>query len=130
MEQLVDKLRRERTLRAEEYALLLENAAGPVALSVQDGQPFADFGKGPAPLFGLLPQSPGGAALEEVKQELNALVGLAPVKEYVLRLEQNVRLQQRRAAQGLKAGHTNVLVCPSRHHYRAERMGRHESRTF
>jgi len=30
MEQLVDKLRRERTLRAEEYALLLENAAGPV----------------------------------------------------------------------------------------------------
>ena len=83
---------------------LMENAAGPVALSVQDGQPFADFGKGPAPLFGLLPQSPGGAALEEVKQELNALVGLAPVKEYVLRLEQNVRLQQRRAAQGLKAG--------------------------
>lgn len=83
---------------------LMENAAGPVALSVQDGQPFADFGKGPAPLFGLLPQSPGGAALEEVKQELNALVGLAPVKEYVLRLEQNVRLQQRRAARGLKAG--------------------------
>ena len=30
----------------------------------------------------------------------------------------------------LLGGHTNVLVCPSRHHYRAERMGRHESRTF
>ena len=24
----------------------------------------------------------------------------------------------------LLGGHTNVLVCPSRHHYRAERMGR------
>ena len=30
----------------------------------------------------------------------------------------------------LLGGHTDVLVCPSRHHYRAERMGRHESRTF
>lgn len=75
-----------------------------MALCVKDGRPFANFGRGEVPLFSLLPQSPGGAALEDVKRELDALVGLAPVKEYVLRLEQNVRVQQRRAAQGLKAG--------------------------
>lgn len=93
-----------RTYRALAQYKLTENAAGPVALCVKDGRPFANFGRGEVPLFSLLPQSPGGAALEDVKRELDALVGLAPVKEYVLRLEQNVRVQQRRAAQGLKAG--------------------------
>ena len=93
-----------RAYRALAQYKLTENAAGPVALCVRDGQPYADFGRGAVPLSSLLPQSPGGAALEDVKRELDALVGLAPVKEYVLRLEQNVRVQQRRAAQGLKAG--------------------------
>lgn len=77
---------------------------GPWPSVYWDGHPYADFGRGAVPLSSLLPQSPGGAALEDVKRELDALVGLAPVKEYVLRLEQNVRVQQRRAAQGLKAG--------------------------
>ena len=41
------------------------------------------------------------AARVEVK-ELNDLVGLAPVKEYVFGLADNIQVQQRRAAAGLK----------------------------
>ena len=69
-----------RAYRALAQYKLTENAAGPVALCVRDGQPYADFGRGAVPLSSLLPQSPGGAALEDVKRELDALVGLAPVK--------------------------------------------------
>ena len=42
-------------------------------------------------------------ALESVKQELDTVVGLAKVKEYVLDLENNLVVQRLRAAKGLKA---------------------------
>ena len=55
----------------------------------------------PAPLFDLLPAAYTGA-VEEIKKELNSLVGLGPVKEYVFGLADNLEVQQRRAAAGRK----------------------------
>ena len=40
--------------------------------------------------------------MEKIRKELNDLVGLAPVKEYVFGLADNIQVQQRRAAAGLK----------------------------
>ncbi len=42
-------------------------------------------------------------ALEHVKQELDSVIGLSLVKEYVLNLENNLTVQRLRAAKGLKA---------------------------
>ena len=53
------------------------------------------------PLFDLLPASYTGA-VDEIKRELDELVGLAPVKEYVFGLADNIQVQQRRAAAGFK----------------------------
>ena len=53
------------------------------------------------PLFGLLPAAYTGA-LDAIRAEINELVGLAPVKEYVFGLADNLQVQQRRAAAGLK----------------------------
>ena len=53
------------------------------------------------PLFDLLPAAYTGA-LDAIRAEINELVGLAPVKEYVCGLADNLQVQQRRAAAGLK----------------------------
>ena len=53
------------------------------------------------PLFDLLPAAYTGA-LDVIRAEINELVGLAPVKEYVFGLADNLQVQQRRAAAGLK----------------------------
>ena len=45
----------------------------------------------------------GGSALAQVEAELNEIVGLAPIKDYVLSLKDNVLVQQRRKEQGLKS---------------------------
>ncbi len=47
-------------------------------------------------------------ALESVKQELNSVIGLESVKEYVLNLENNLTVQRLRATKGLKA--TNLSM--------------------
>ena len=52
-------------------------------------------------LFDLLPAAYTGA-LDAIRTEINELVGLAPVKEYVFGLADNLQVQQRRAAAGLK----------------------------
>ena len=52
------------------------------------------------PLFDLLPAAYTGA-LDAIRAEINEL-GLAPVKEYVFGLADNLQVQQRRAAAGLK----------------------------
>ena len=54
-----------------------------------------------ARLFDLLPAAYTGA-VDEIKRELDELVGLAPVKEYVFGLADNIQVQQRRAAAGFK----------------------------
>ena len=53
------------------------------------------------PLFDLLPAAYTGA-LDAIRTEINELVGLAPVKEYVFGLADNLQVQQRRSAAGLK----------------------------
>ena len=53
------------------------------------------------PLARLLPA--GGSALAQVEAELNEIVGLAPIKDYVLSLKDNVQVQQRRKEQGMKS---------------------------
>ena len=53
------------------------------------------------PLFDLLPAAYTGA-LDAIRAEINELVGLAPVKEYVFGLADNLQVQQRRAAAGFK----------------------------
>ena len=53
------------------------------------------------PLFDLLPAAYTGA-LDAIRAEINELVGLVPVKEYVFGLADNLQVQQRRAAAGLK----------------------------
>ena len=53
------------------------------------------------PLFDLLPAAYTGV-LDAIRAEINELVGLAPVKEYVFGLADNLQVQQRRAAAGLK----------------------------
>ena len=53
------------------------------------------------PLSDLLPAAYTGA-LDAIRAEINELVGLTPVKEYVFGLADNLQVQQRRAAAGFK----------------------------
>ena len=48
--------------------------------------------------------------VEQIRAELDALVGLAPVKEYVFGLADNLQVQQRRAAAGLSLIHILIEV--------------------
>ena len=86
-----------------EYCLQTDAAlTGTITLTAQeDGLDFALNDAGPQKLFDLLPAAYTGA-VEEIRKELNDLVGLAPVKEYVFGLADNIQVQQRRAAAGLK----------------------------
>ena len=63
--------------------------SGTVALTTApEGLQFALNGAAPADLFSLLPTAYTGA-VEQIRAELDALVGLAPVKEYVFGLADN-----------------------------------------
>jgi hypothetical protein len=75
---------------------------GTASLTMQeDTLLFSVNGSENAPLFDLLPNAYTGA-VESVQSELDEIVGLKTVKEYVLGLADNVRVQQRRAAAGMK----------------------------
>ena len=86
-----------------EYCLQTDAAlTGTITLTArEDGLDFALNDAGPQKLFDLLPAAYTGA-VEKIRKELNDLVGLAPVKEYVFGLADNIQVQQRRAAAGLK----------------------------
>ena len=86
-----------------EYCLQTDAAlTGTITLTArEDGLDFALNDAEPQKLFDLLPAAYTGA-VEEIRKELNNLVGLAPVKEYVFGLADNIQVQQRRAAAGLK----------------------------
>ena len=94
----------ERIFRAlSEYCLQSDAAlSGTVALTAAEaGLRFSVNGGAESDLFALLPAAYTGA-LDQIKQELDALVGLGPVKEYVFGLADNVQVQQRRAAAGMR----------------------------
>ena len=86
-----------------EYCLQTDKKlTGTVTLTARpDGIDFQLGNAAPARLFDLLPAAYTGA-VDEIKQELDELVGLAPVKEYVFGLADNIQVQQRRAAAGFK----------------------------
>ena len=86
-----------------QYTLEYDPAPG-TRLEVKPGEGglvLAPEGGEAIPLARLLPA--GGSALAQVEAELNEIVGLAPIKDYVLSLKDNVLVQQRRKEQGLKS---------------------------
>ena len=94
----------DRIFRAlSEYCLRTDEAlTGTVALTAgPEGVLFRLNDGADQPLFDLLPAAYTGA-LDAIRAEINELVGLAPVKEYVFGLADNLQVQQRRAAAGLK----------------------------
>ena len=94
----------DRIFRAlSEYCLRTdETLTGTVTLTARpEGVQFRLNNGADQPLFDLLPAAYTGA-LDAIRTEINELVGLAPVKEYVFGLADNLQVQQRRAAAGLK----------------------------
>ena len=94
----------DRIFRAlSEYCLQTdETLTGTVTLTARpEGVQFRLNDGADQPLFDLLPAAYTGA-LDAIRAEINELVGLAPVKEYVFGLADNLQVQQRRAAAGLK----------------------------
>ena len=94
----------DRIFRAlSEYCLRTdETLTGTVTLTAgPEGVLFRLTAGAAQPLFDLLPAAYTGA-LDAIRAEINELVGLAPVKEYVFGLADNLQVQQRRAAAGLK----------------------------
>ena len=94
----------DRIFRAlSEYCLQTDEAlTGTVTLTAgPEGVQFRLNDGADQPLFDLLPAAYTGA-LDAIRAEINELVGLAPVKEYVFGLADNLQVQQRRAAAGLK----------------------------
>ena len=77
----------------------LTAADGKLLLSVAGGEPFD--------LLALLPQQYRGD-VDAVEAELDGIVGLAEVKNYVRDIAKNVQAQQRRKAQGLKVAEVNM----------------------
>ena len=94
----------DRIFRAlSEYCLRTdETLTGTVTLTAgPEGVQFRLNDGADQPLFDLLPAAYTGA-LDAIRAEINELVGLAPGKEYVFGLADNLQVQQRRAAAGLK----------------------------
>jgi len=94
----------ERIFRAlSEYCLQSDKKlTGTVALTAApDGLLFRVDGGAEGKLFDLLPAEYKGA-VSEVRKELDELVGLGEVKDYVFGLADNLEVQQRRAAAGYK----------------------------
>lgn len=94
----------DRIFRAlSEYCLRTDKTlSGTAALTTRPEGLLFRLNDGPEePLFDLLPAAYTGA-LDAIRAEINELVGLAPVKEYVFGLADNLQVQQRRAAAGLK----------------------------
>ena len=94
----------DRIFRAlSEYCLRTDKTlSGTAALTAGPEGLLFRLNDGPEePLFDLLPAAYTGA-LDAIRAEINELVGLAPVKEYVFGLADNLQVQQRRAAAGLK----------------------------
>lgn len=67
----------------------------------------AAFGAKELSLASLLPDG-ADQSLASVKAELEQLIGLSEVKQYVLGLEDNLRMQQRRRAEGLKTSDVSM----------------------
>ncbi len=83
-----------------QYKLEKDAVDQTVSLIVEDGHLFAVLDGVKTDLLSLLPGSYRGE-LEAVKAEMEQIVGLADIKDYILSLEENYKVQERRKAQGL-----------------------------
>ena len=92
-----------------EYKLEQEPAAGAAAaLTAPEGRALVSVNGGQSEdLLGLLRQEYTGM-LDEVDRELENIVGLDKVKDYVLRLKDSVQANQRRAQAGMKTGSVSM----------------------
>ena len=80
----------------------------PAALTAVDGKLLLSVNGGaPFDLLALLPQQYRGD-VDAVEAELDGIVGLVEVKNYVRDIAKNVQAQQRRKAQGLKVAEVNM----------------------
>ncbi len=98
----------ERAYRAlAQYRLEHDGTPGSAALDVDGGWLTAELGAGALDLLALLPEAYRGE-LEAVKAELESVVGLAEIKQYVLSLEKNFAVQARRRDAGLKTAEVSM----------------------
>ncbi len=77
-----------------------------LTLQAADGKISAKYGEETIDLSALLPDGYRGE-IDEIRKELDEIVGLKEVKEYVLSLEEYYKVQQRRAEEGLKTSGVN-----------------------
>jgi len=83
-----------------QYKLEKDASAQTVSLLCEDGNLFAVLDGVKIDLLSLLPGGYRGA-LDAVKAEMDKIVGLREIKDYILSLEKNYRVQEMRKAQGL-----------------------------
>lgn len=94
----------DRIFRAlSEYCLQTDKTlTGTLRLTAGEAGLAFSLNDGPSQLLAdLLPAPAAEGAAQAVRQELDSLVGLAPVKKYVFGLADNIQVQRRRAAAGL-----------------------------
>ncbi len=89
-----------------QYRLEYDDVPKSAALGADGGRLTVDFGAGARDCFALLPEAYRGE-LESVKAELDEIVGLAEIKQYVLGLEDNFAVQARRKEAGLKTANVS-----------------------
>ncbi len=78
-------------------------ADAELKLEAEDGKIYAACGEKKTDLSTLLPVAFKGE-IEKIREEMDAIVGLKEVKEYVLGLEEYYKVQKRREEEGLKTG--------------------------
>lgn len=98
----------ERTYRAlAQYRLEHDETPKSAALDVDGGRLTVELGAGALDLLALLPEAYRGE-VEAVKAELDAIIGLKEIKQYVLSLEDNFAVQARRKDAGLKTASVSM----------------------
>ena len=90
-----------------QYKLEKDAPAQTVSLVCEDGHLFAVLDGVKTDLLSLLPGSYRGE-LEAVKAEMDQIVGLHEIKEYIFSLEKNYKVQEMRKAQGLPVSNVSM----------------------
>lgn len=77
-----------------------------ITLTCKEEVPYIVIGEEEISMQSMLPNSYKGE-LDSIREELNGIVGLKAVKEYIFSLEEYYGMQKRRREEGLKAGEVN-----------------------
>lgn len=90
-----------------QYKLEKESPAQEVVLSVADDHLYAVLDGAKTDLQSLLPAGYRGE-LDAVKAEMDKIVGLKEIKQYILSLEDNYKVQEMRREKGMKTGSVSM----------------------